>query len=66
MVEGESILGIVRRLRLSLASRERAIASEIGEFHYERNVQPLPKLGSHVADLNRFWRRTSADSDASG
>jgi hypothetical protein len=25
-----------------------------GEFHYDQRVQPLPKLGSHVADLDRL------------
>src|SRR5947207_2269677 len=36
------------------ASSAPAIASQTGEFHYERSVQPLPKLGSHVADLSRL------------
>ena len=54
LVEGESIRGIARRLRVSRQVVRRAIASETGEFHYERSVQPLPKLGSHVADLNRL------------
>jgi len=54
LVEGESIRGIARRLRVSRQVVRRAIATETGEFHYERSVQPLPKLGSHVADLNRL------------
>ena len=54
LVEGESIRGIARRLRLSRQVVRRAIASKTGEFHYERSVQPLPKLGSHVADLKRL------------
>ena len=54
LVEGESIRGIARRLRVSRQVVRRAIASETGEFHYERNVQPLPKLGTHVANLNRL------------
>jgi transposase len=54
LIEGESIRGIARRLRVSRQVVRRAIASETGEFHYERSVQPLPKLGSHVADLNRL------------
>ena len=54
LVEGESIRGIARRLRVSRQVVRRAIASETGEFHYERNVQPLPKLGSYVADLSRL------------
>jgi transposase len=54
LVEGESIRGIARRLRVSRQVVRRAIASETGEFHYERSVQPLPKLGSHVAGLNRL------------
>src|SRR6195256_2905732 len=53
-VERESIRGIARRLRVSRQVVRRAIASQTGEFHYERSVQPLPKLGSHVADLSRL------------
>jgi len=53
-VERESIRGIARRLRVSRQVVRRAIACETGEFHYERSVQPLPKLGSHVADLKRL------------
>ena len=53
-VERESIRGIARRLRVSRQVVRRAIASETGEFHYERSVQPLPKLGSHLADLKRL------------
>ena len=66
LVEGESIRGIARRLRLSRQVVRRAIASESGEFHYARSVQPLPKLGSHVADLNRLLEETSADNGVSG
>ena len=54
LVERESIRGIARRLRVSRQVVRRAIASQTGEFHYERSVQPLPKLGSHVADLSRL------------
>jgi transposase len=54
LVEGESIRGIARRLRVSRQVVRRAIASETGEFRYERSVQPLPKLGSHVAELNQL------------
>jgi transposase len=53
-VEGESIRGIARRLRVSRQVVRRAITCETGEFRYERSVQPLPRLGSHVADLNRL------------
>jgi len=52
--ERESIRGIARRLRVSRQVVRRAIACETGEFHYERSVQPLPKLGSHVAELSRL------------
>ena len=54
LVERESIRGIARRLRVSRQVVRRAIACETGEFHYERSVQPLPKLGSHVAELSRL------------
>jgi transposase len=53
LVEGESIRGIARRLRVSRQVVRRAIASQTSEFRYERSVQPLPKLGSHVAELSR-------------
>jgi transposase len=45
---------IARRLRVSRQAVRRAIASETGEFHYERSVQPLPKLGSQIAGLRRL------------
>ena len=54
LVERESIRGIARRLRVSRQVVRRAIACATGEFHYERSVQPLPKLGSHVAELSRL------------
>src|SRR5271170_440576 len=53
-VERESIRGISRRLGVSRQAVRRAIASETGEFQYERSVQPLPRLGSHLADLKRL------------
>jgi transposase len=54
LVEGESIRGIARRLGVSRQVVRRTIASETGEFRYERSVQPLPKLGSHVAALKQL------------
>jgi hypothetical protein len=53
-VKGESIRGIARRLRVPRQVVRRVIASETGEFHDERSVQPLPKFGSHVVDLDRL------------
>src|ERR1700686_4196014 len=59
-VERESIRGIARRLRVSRQVVRRAIASETGEFHYERSVQPLPKLRLHLADLKRLLEEAGA------
>jgi ribosomal protein S14 len=38
LIEGESIRGIARRLGVSRQVVRRAIASEMGEFRYERSV----------------------------
>ena len=45
---------IARRLHVSRKTVRRAIEAEDGKFSYDRAVQPMPKLGAHVADLERL------------
>ena len=44
-VQGKSIEGICRELRVSRKVVRKVIRSEATEFHYEREAQPLPKIG---------------------
>ena len=44
-VQGKSIKGICRELRVSRKVVRKVIRSEATEFHYEREAQPLPKIG---------------------
>ena len=59
LVEGESIRDCAAPACVAQVVR-RAIASETGEFHYERKEQPLPKLGPHVAELNKLLEANMA------
>src|SRR5712692_7486672 len=43
--QGKSIKAICRELRLSRKVVRKVIRSEATEFHYEREAQPLPKIG---------------------
>ena len=44
-VQGKSIKGICRELRVSRKVVRKVIRSEATEFRYEREAQPLPKIG---------------------
>src|SRR5271154_6183618 len=44
-VQGKSIKAICRDLRVSRKVVRKVIRSEATEFHYEREAQPLPKIG---------------------
>ena len=48
-----SVREIARRLHVSRKTVRKAI-EEDGAFSYERAVQPMPKLGAHVAELERL------------
>lgn len=49
-VQHQSVREIARRLHVS----RKAIESEDGKFRYERTSQPKPKLGEHIAELERL------------
>ena len=54
LVRGKSIKEIARELRLSRNTVRRVLRSGETAFSYEREVQPLPKLGGWTADLDRL------------
>jgi len=49
-VQGRSIKAICRELRVSRKTVRKVISSEATDFHYERDEQPMPRLGA--------WRET--------
>jgi transposase len=50
-VQKLSIREIARRFRMSRKTVRKAIEAPEGKFAYEREVQPMPKLGAHVEAL---------------
>jgi predicted ArsR family transcriptional regulator len=54
LVKGKSIREIARELRLSRNTVRRVLRSGETAFSYEREVQPLPKLGGRTQDLDRL------------
>lgn len=53
-VQRQSIREIARRLHVSRKTVRKAIEAEDGKFSYDRAVQPMPRLGAHVAELERL------------
>jgi transposase len=53
-VKGKSIKEIVRELGISRNTVRKVLRSGATTFSYEREVQPLPKLGRWRADLDRL------------
>ena len=53
-VQRQSVREIARRLHVSRKTVRKAIEAEDGKFSYDRAVQPMPKLGAHVAELERL------------
>ena len=51
---GVPIRRIARELKLSRNTVRKAIRGDVAAFGYERTVQPLPKLGPWVAELERL------------
>ena len=54
LVKGKSIKEIARELKLSRNTVRRVLRSGETAFFYEREVQPLPKLGGWTQDLDRL------------
>ena len=53
-VQHQSVREIARRLHVSRKTVRKAIEAEDGKFRYERTSQPKPKLGEHIAELERL------------
>src|ERR1700723_4624838 len=53
-VQGKSIKAICRELGVSRKVVRKVIRSEATEFRYERETQPLPKMGRWSAELDRL------------
>src|SRR4051812_47081942 len=59
-VRGKTIKEIVRELHVSRNTVHKVLRSGATEFTYEREVQPLPKLGCWKADLDRLLAANEA------
>ena len=59
-VRGKTIKEIVRELHVSRNTVRKVLRSGATEFSYEREVQPLPKLGRWKADLDRLLAANEA------
>ena len=53
-VKGKSIKEIVRELKVSRNTVRKVLRSEATSFTYQRQVQPLPRLGRWTSDLERL------------
>ena len=51
-VQGKSIKAICRELRVSRKTVRKVIRSEATEFQYEREQQPMPRLGAWREQLD--------------
>ena len=59
-VQGKSIKAICRELRVSRKVVRKVLRSGATSFEYEREVQPLPKIGPWAADLERILEGNAA------
>jgi transposase len=59
-VRGKSIKQIVRELHVSRNTVRKVLRSGETEFSYEREVQPLPKLGRFQAELDQLLTENEA------
>ena len=53
-VEGKTIKQIVRELRISRNTVRKVLRSGATEHHYERDKQPVPKLGAYTERLDKL------------
>jgi transposase len=58
-VDKKPIRQIVRELKISRQTVRKAIRGSTTEFRYERQVQPQPRLGAHVARLDAMLEANS-------
>jgi hypothetical protein len=57
-VQGKAIKAICRELRVSRKVVRKVLRSEATEFHYEREEQPLPRLGAWLEELEGLLSST--------
>ena len=56
LVQGKSIKAICRDLRVSRKVVRKVLRSEATEFRYEREEQPLPRIGPWQGALDQLLR----------
>ena len=61
-VQGKSIKSICRELRVSRKTVRKVIRSEETDFHYEREQQPMPRLGEWREKLDALLTANEAKS----
>ena len=59
-VQGKAIKAICRELRVSRKVVRKVLRSEATEFRYEREAQPLPRIGPWQDTLNQLLARNEA------
>lgn len=59
-VKGETIKEIVRDLKVSRNTVRKVLRSNATAFQYERDEQPMPRLGSWRRDLERMLAANAA------
>src|SRR6186997_2104140 len=59
-VQGKSIKAICRELHVSRKVVRKVLRSEATEFRYERELQPMPRLGAWRAELDRLLTTNEA------
>ena len=59
-VQGKPIKAICRELKVSRKVVRKVLRSGATSFEYEREVQPLPKIGPWKADLERILAANAA------
>ncbi len=60
LVQGKSIKAICRELRVSRKIVCKVLWSEATEFHYEREQQPMPRLGAWRDELDKLLAANEA------
>ncbi len=61
-VQGKSIKAICRELRVSRKTVHKVLRSEETDFHYEREQQPMPRLGEWRETLDALLTANEAKS----
>ena len=60
VVQGKAIKAVCRELRVSRKVVRKVLRSEATEFHYEREQQPMPRLGAWRDELDKLLAASEA------